>query len=522
MDTLLSSFLTAMPAEGAAAQPTYIASENRIDWSRAGLLAETPKTAAAVLKITDMPGENDTERILNAITKARTLAKPVILFFSAGKYKLNKPLVLTPRDNGLIFQGEGAMTTRIEIKVGSQNAGIRLDGRTLGDPVMLTRDLAKGQDKIRDELKEKFNEGDWVHLCEENFDDGYRKSGDTSGRYVGQVTQIVKMNSRTITLADAAAKSYSANNKLWLQKIEPIMNIGFENLKFYRNDGTAGSGADGNTFRLGLAVNCWFRGVNSELASRHHVNVQCSAHILVNGCYFHRARKYDVGSYGCGVVLGTSTSSCLVENNVFRRLRHAMLLGTGACSNVFAFNFSTEQHATFHRIPYWDSDLNLHGRYPFANLFEHNDVTFIETDNTHGNNGPFNTYVRNKVRGFRYKINAKIALNKTPAVNLIGNESVRFGRAIISKGSGSDLATNIYGIYEGKAITHNEAHKNKKAYDGAINEIASYYYESRPAFLPEKYSWPALGPGSSSHAIPAAARFKQKDKTESNNLTKFP
>lgn len=522
MNAILTTFLHAVPTNGDGTQPHHFAEENRINWANAGLLPNTPQTAATILEINKMPGNNDTERVLNGIKKARSEPKPVMLYFPSGTYKITKQIILTYLDSGLIFQGDGAMKTQIEMQVGSQNSGFRLDGRTVGDPVLLTRDVEKGQDKIKEELKDHFTEGDWVRLCEENFNDGYHENGDTSGRYVGQITRIVSINSKSLTLKDAATKTYKVSNKLWLQKIEPITNIGFENLKFYRKDGKTGDSGDGNNFRLGIAVNCWFKGINSELASRHHLNVQCSAHILVRGCYLHRARKYDVGSFGCGVVLGSSTSNCLIENNIFRRLRHAMLLGTGANSNVFTYNYSTEQHATLHGFPYWDSDLNLHGRYPFANLFEHNDVTFIETDNTHGNNGPFNTYVRNKVRGFRFNLNAKIALNNTPDVNLIGNESARFGKDFISTGSSSNVATNIYGIVEGNVISHKEAYRNRKIHDGAENTIASCFYTARPEFLAENYSWPTMGPGSLSKNIPAVDRYKEKDRTWSDFITQKP
>jgi hypothetical protein len=169
------------------------------------------------------------------------------------------------------------------------------------------------------------------------------------------------------------------------------MNIGIENLKIYRNE--SGSSSSGSNIFFKHAVNCWIKGVESSFTSRHHIDAQRSSHIYISGCYLHHANSYGGGGRGYGVVLNISTTNCLVENNIFKTLRHAMLVQAGANCNVFTYNYSTDQ--------YWTGesgqgpDLCLHGNYPFANLFEHNIVEHIEADNSHGNNGPYNAFVRN-------------------------------------------------------------------------------------------------------------------------------
>jgi pectate lyase len=62
-----------------------------------------------------------------------------------------------------------------------------------------------------------------------------------------------------------------------------------------------------------------------------------SANIEIQGCYFHEAQNYGEGGHGYGVSIGVHSSSCLVENNIFKTLRHAMILSSGANGNVLGF-----------------------------------------------------------------------------------------------------------------------------------------------------------------------------------------
>jgi hypothetical protein len=84
---------------------------------------------------------------------------------------------------------------------------------------------------------------------------------------------------------------------------------------------------------------------------------------------------------------------------------------------VLAYNYSREGKAKSHGFSYTDSDLNLHGRRPYANLFEQNYVQELEADNTHDHNGPYNVFVRNKV----YE-RAEVDLWYLPHTGFLGND----------------------------------------------------------------------------------------------------
>ena len=170
--------------------------------------------------------------------------------------------------------------------------------------------------------------GDWIHFREPGFDDYF--PGEDS--WNGQISQVEEVNDYNIKIKDEASKDYSTSNNMWVREFNPIYNIGFENFKIERTNTTQGHGV---TFRFDQAVNCWIRGVESYMCTGYHVAVSRSSHLEISGCYIHHATSYSSDDgFGYGVVLAHSSTNCLIENNIFRKTRHAMLVGTGVNCNV--------------------------------------------------------------------------------------------------------------------------------------------------------------------------------------------
>ena len=110
----------------------------------------------------------------------------------------------------------------------------------------------------------------------------------------------------------------------------------------------------------------------------------------------------------------------MVENNQFEHLRHSVLLQSSSNGNVISYNYS--------RDPYWTGvflpansagDLVLHGNYPYMNLFEGNICQNIVIDNSHGINGKFNTFLRNRAELYGLFMNISPA---SDSQNFVGNE----------------------------------------------------------------------------------------------------
>ena len=136
--------------------------------------------------------------------------------------------------------------------------------------------------------------------------------------------------------------------------------------------------------------------------------------------YFHEGHDYGSGGKAYGVLLHFTSNECFIEDNVFERLRHSVLLQAGANGNVIAYNYS--------RNPYWTDvsfiipensagELVLHGNWPYANLFEQNIVDNIVIDDSHGANGPHNTFLEIEQEGMEYFSVILILQTKT-----LGNE----------------------------------------------------------------------------------------------------
>ncbi|KQC08899.1 MAG: hypothetical protein APR54_00380 [Candidatus Cloacimonas sp. SDB] len=274
-----------------------------------------------------------------------------------------------------------------------------------------------------------------------------------------------------------------------------INRVGIEDLSIIRYDTNQNSNYRGIFFRFNYAENCWIRGVNSFQASRNHVYITYSSNIEISGCYFQTAESYGSGGNGYGIQIGFYSDKCLIENNIFRRLRHAMILTDAAHHNVFGYNFSYDQHTDNEIIglDWVTADMCLHGHNyaeisgPYENLFEGNIGSFIRIDDVHGSNGNYNTIFRNSAREVGFEIcSGNDNQNVVNNYFRCGHQALSiYGYAWITNGSGhlnknnKCRDRNFWGSWE----TH--WHNNDPSYNVDI----SYYREEEPEFMND-HSWP--------------------------------
>jgi hypothetical protein len=176
-----------------------------------------------------------------------------------------------------------------------------------------------------------------------------------------------------------------------------------------------------STLFFNYSNTCWISGLALNKCTFSHIELSHSNQMRVSNCYIHDAHEYGDGGRGYGVVMHFGTGECLIENNVFEHLRHSILLQAGANGNVITYNYSHD--------PFWSTsspfipsnsagELVLHGNYVYRNLFEMNSVQNIVIDNSHGPNGPYNTFLRNRAALFGLFFSA----DNSPSQNFIGNE----------------------------------------------------------------------------------------------------
>jgi hypothetical protein len=142
----------------------------------------------------------------------------------------------------------------------------------------------------------------------------------------------------------------------------------------------------------------------------------------------------------------------------------------------------------------------LHGNFVYANLFEQNDVQNIVIDNSHGGNGPYNTFLRN--RASLYGI--FFSDNTSPSQNFIGNEIPN---------TGFPYSAVNYNILGNDQFVFGNNNKGTVAPAGTSNlQDTSYYYAEKPAFV-QAYQWGRIGlpHAMNSAKVPATNRFEGND-----------
>ncbi len=504
----------------------HIHQSEQVDWINAGLLSGTPSQADYVYDITIEPGQSWDQKVSSALQKARGDSGVSIVYFPAGTYQLYQTIELNNLDgNNIVFQGDGSNKTILEFTVGNNKRCFYIHGSPSDNLLNLEYDISKGSKTIYGtSFSSYFSSGDWIHFYENTFpyvENDFPKA-------VGQITQLDSINFNSAVIKDKASKDYSVNYDLIVRKILPVKNVGIEKLKLKRMD--TGDAFGGENIWFEYAVNCWVKGVESEYTSRHHINTRYSSHIYISGCYLHHARDYDQGGRGYGICLELSSTNCLIENNIFKKLRHSMLVQGGANSNVFVYNYSREQYWTNNHWPSWitgmGADLSIHGNYPYANLFEHNWVEKIWADSWDGRkNGPYNALVRNMAKDHNGIMHTMI-LEDAPNSNVLGCE-LRLDETytpIITSGN-TTLSNDIYGILiyidppynsynTGILISHSALAMNWYYYKNYMHlHDISYFYSEKPVFLNQNYTFPSIGPEFTGQNIPSKDRYSATIKT---------
>jgi len=380
----------------------YIPANALINWSNAGLLPNSrtgglePVTPMQADRIEIVTNSYPWSQIQGFISNAPA-GQTTVIYFPGGIYYLYDPIELqnngSVNNSNIIFQGAGATSTFLIFMGSNDEVCFDIQGGVISNPETITANINKGATSFS--CSHTFTDGSWIQFWEDITHTSY------TDEEAGQITQIVP-SSTVNTMKDEASKLYTTSFDLKARSFQPIVNVGIENLTIWRKNANMGNGIN---VRLNFAVNCWIKGVHSMNTCKHHMYISHSSHIEVSGSIFHKAAEYchyNDDSWGYGIVLSQSSTNCLIENNIFHHLRHSMGIIAGANCNVFTYNYSTDPWAEIDCGAhggldiYRDSDICLHGKYSYANLYEHNYVVFIEADPTHDEQGPYNAFVRNK------------------------------------------------------------------------------------------------------------------------------
>ncbi len=464
-------------------------------WNHAGYVGEIP-APARIVSVLDYGAQgngiaNDAPAI-NAAKAALGTAGGVI-YFPAGTYAVpNDAIKLS---SNIVLRGERSHNTTIIATnlLLTQTAIITVLGLAPNAPwmnILSGYDLHSWSVSLAD--VSTFSPGDWVET---------RQGTNTAWRMsawpdmIGQILRVAAVTETeppagTLTFVTPLRLQYEPDLPLNGTPIKPqirrfnraVSNAGIENLRFSRVvAGTATMRNNVPSVYFRFAVNSWVRGCEFTNIFGSAVSGDYCANIEITGNHMHHAYEFDGGGSGYGISLQYRSSEVLIENNIFERLRHSMLVQAGANGNVFGYNYSRDQYKDegFFARGDFVSDMTVHGNYAYANLFEGNCAAYGAMDSSHGMNGPHNTFFRNRARGttpsgfvstsYGLEITENLSSNQT----FVGNES------------GGNYNINKTGIFE---YGNNHQGTIKPAGTEALPDI-SYYLGNCVTSTPPMPAW---------------------------------
>jgi len=468
--------------------------DRQIDWTNAGL-RDTTTNNFTIINLIDL-GINGDGITPNDDLIATVLSDQgtdgVILKFPEGTFLFNESINLS--SNSLLV-GEGATKTSLISNLGGSGHSINIAGTVLlSDTTVVIATGQKDDNFLEVNNVDLFQSGDWIQLTQV---DSHLVTSIWAEGTVGQIMQVEDIIDQKIFFGSTLRKTYKLEDNPVITKISPIENVGISCLKIVRQDNTAPS--QSSNIRFNYAVNCWVSSIESSNCTFSHIEARFSSNLKIEKSYLHDAFGFGGGGRAYGIMLHLMSNEVLVENNIFKRLRHSMILQAGANGNVLVYNYSFD--------PFWTSfpsnaagDMVLHGNYIFANLFEQNIGQNIVIDNSHGPNGPNNTFFRNKGELFGIFFSA----TNSPGQNFIGNE-------ITNTSAPYNLVNyTIQGADHFILSNNNKGNIDPPGSDTLSTQ--SLYYDSIPNFVPAD-QWASIGTPNllNKGSIPSFTRIQNND-----------
>lgn len=470
--------------------------QQRVDWHLAGNHSEFPSSVVTVNvmsfgAIADGIADN-TLAYNNAV--ASLGGQPGIIYFPYGQFRFTS--VLNVPDSVWVM-GAGSDSTLL--KIDHTSTGLNFSGNATNVFTKVLWGFQKGSDRIRVLNPVLFQQGNFCELHQDNG--SWDTSPATWATYaLGAILRIDTIIGDTLVFEETLNIDFDTALNLEIQKINPRLCAGVSCLKLERTN--TSTTANGYNIHFNYASGCCVYGVESNKSQASHCMIGTSSHITVSGCYFHDAYLYDgSGTKGYGITLNSHSCYCLIENNILKHLRHAMMTKLGANGNVFAYNYSLEtfRNGSMEYPQDYCGDISLHGHYSFSNLFEGNIIQNLMIDDYWGPSGPYNTFFRNRVEHYGFVMSP----GQTNNQNICGNEIT---------GSGYTFPFS-WGAYTITGSGHYQYGNNKNGtlIPSGTNALtdSSCYLDTLPWFWNPGDPWPSIGMPNAinSGSIPAKQRY---------------
>lgn len=464
-----------------------IAPERVADWSRAGVEGGIPDITAtdAIFDVTAYGAvANDQGDDRGSFTKAMVAAiqsghSPAVVYFPPGEYRFSSGIRVAP---GIVVRGHSAEDTRLVFDM-AESALPCFDTPIFrwGDYVDVTGGTTQGSRRITVADASSFVVGQWLELEEDNnaalmyTESQWNQSWAAYAK--GQFVRVTAVAGNQVSFDRPLKTTFNPARHLRARRGELAEWIGFENFHIERVDR-----GDSYFFYLKNCANVWLRGISALRCNKAHVWTERAVNFEIRGCYFERAYDYGGDGHGYGVSLGHHSHDGLIENNIFNRLRHHMIVSKGASGNVFGYNtsFDRVQGSDLDNLNdgWIPPDISIHGHWSNMNLFEGNVSQEIHSADFWGPSGPGTTFFRNRLEAAEGVTVDDHSVDQ----NFVGNELV----------AGTfDIDASVTGTF-----LHGNNVQGAIAWDGVLGPTAlvdSLYLTRKPAWWGAS-AWPSIGP----------------------------
>lgn len=463
-----------------------------VNWSNAGItdIIGENLTEVNIVDFGAIPNDGiaDDEAIAAAISYfAGSYGKIII---PEGEFLFNQTINIP---TGITIYGAGNNNTTLKFNLGGSSDMIIINGNLLIEEFSVTKAIKGDNYIILNGDLHSYETGDLLRL---SMDGANYMFSDWAMSYMAQILRVKSVNADTIFIESGLRHSFPVGENPIVRKVNPVQDILIAGLKIEREDQSVGQTSN---ISMNYAYNCQIRAIESYNCNFAHISISNSTNITVSGCYIHDAFAYGGGGQGYGTEISASSGECLIENNIFKHLRHSILMQSGANGNVASYNYSLDAYWTEDFLPAASSgDLVLHGNYAYCNLFEGNIAQNGIIDDSHDKNGPFNTFYRNRLEKYGIVMNFN---PPTDSSNFIGNEitntSFLLGNFTIYGSGNYSWGNNVKG-------TCNPSSTNNI-------ETQSLYLTESPCYFSSDYEWAPIGyPASiNQNILPSKYRYSQ-------------
>ncbi len=468
----------------------------QIDWSTAGLPGGLPdvELGANVLEFGAVADDNkdDWSAFQKAIESVQGKNSNAIVI-PAGNFIISRTLKIK---DSVVLRGAGAEQTHLDFTM--KGNGIEAIGNDFGPWVKLTESVPFNASAIPVASIKGFSSGDIVEIQQQNDEPKmYTKDKwnvSWAQEAVGQLFALKKVTQDALHVSDATRIEFKRGLSATARRVNLIPWVGIEDLHVVRS---ATEKESDYTFYFKNTAYSWVSRVHSEDADTNHIGLNRVYKCEIRDSYFHDATDHGTGGNGYGVKLGFHVSGCLIENNVFKSLRHSMLLHLGANGNVLGYNYSYNSRNQSGKIL---PDIALHGHYPFGNLFEANIVEEIGFGDFWGPAGPRNTAFRNCVTKEGIWLQ-----DESSGQAIVGNTIANLPESYIGFRDSSIIDDTL--IFSNEPAAKVEIEQQALVDLRLSNVIGpSLYKKTKPRFY-ELLDWPSAGVGLNTDCrIPAFLR----------------